>query len=101
MHKEPSPLAGKTVKIKAHVTHPQNPNFGGSDYRVEDWNDRVIGKSWMYADGNPAALVYAMRTGTASHEVPIDDEVLYGKVGSFGHLVHISEIEEIKEGTAK
>lgn len=97
MHLEPSPLAGKTVKIKTHVTHPQNPNFGGSDYRVEDWNDRVMGKSWMYATGNPAALIYAMRAATAKPRLPVDDEVLYGKVGGLGHLAHISEIESETE----
>lgn len=95
MHSEKSPLAGKTVRIKAHVTHAQVTDFGGSAYRVEDWQDRVMGKSWMFCDGNPACLVYAMRTGMSKHRVPTDDEVLYGKVGSFGHLLHISEIEEV------
>lgn len=31
-------------------------------------------------------------------QLPLDNEVLYGKVGQFGHLVHISEIEEL-DGT--
>ena len=92
-HPEPSPLAGKTVKIKDGITHQQVENFGGSEYRVEDWWDRVAGKSWMFCDGNPACLVYAMRTGFSKMPVPSDDEVLYGKVGALGHLVHISEIE--------
>ena len=93
MHQESSPFAGQTVKIKEGIHHPQNPDFGGSEYRVEDWWDHLTGGSWMHAQGNPACLVYAMRTGLAS-DVPTDDEVLYGKVGAFGHLVHISEIEE-------
>lgn len=93
LHAKPSELAGKIVRIKPHVTHPQFPGFGGSEYRVEDWWDRVSGRSWMHADGNPACLAYAMRTGLCDHPVPIDDEVLYGKVGPFGHLIHISEIE--------
>ena len=93
MHQEKSPLAGQTVKIKSHVTHPQNPDFSGSDYRVEDWWDHLTGGSWMNAEGNPACLVYAMRTGLCEHDVPTDNEVLYGKVGAFGHLVHLSEIE--------
>lgn len=92
MHQEPSPLAGKTVKIKTGVKHPQYPNFGGAEFRVEDWWDRVSGKSWMFCDGNPACLIFAVRT--ASADVPTDDEVLYGKVGAFGSLVHVSEIEE-------
>ena len=93
MHDKPSKLAGKTVKIKNDVTHPQVNDFGGSEYHVEDWWDRVAGKSWMDCNGNPACMVYAIRTGL-DREVPTDNEVLYGKVGYFGHLVHVSEIEQ-------
>jgi len=89
LHRESSKYAGKTLKIKADVVHPQIPDFGGSEFRVEDWWDKVTGGSWMNAIGNPAALIYAAR----SVNTPIDDEVLYGKVGPFGHLVHISELE--------
>lgn len=94
MHDQPSPLAGKTVRIKVDATHPQVANFAGAEYRVEDWWDRVSGGSWMFADGNPACLVYAMRTGFCKERnIPTDDEVLYSKIGPFGHLVHITEIE--------
>jgi hypothetical protein len=85
--REPSDLAGKTVKIRDDV-----PMLGGEIYRVEDWWTRVTGgESWMDAQV-PAAFNYAVRTAGL---VPIDDDVLYGKVGSFGHLVHVSEIEAI------
>lgn len=94
IHKEPHPLAGKTARIKPGVKHPQFPNFGGSEYHIEDWWDRVAGESWQGMEGNPACLIYAIRS--ASARLPLDDEVLYGKVGHFGHLVHVSELEEIK-----
>ncbi len=94
MHNESSKLAGKVVRIKKDVKHPQVPDFGGSEFWVEDWWDRLTGGSWMDANGNPACLIYAMRTGLGAN-VPTDNEVLYGKVGPFGHLVHITEIEEI------
>ena len=94
LHKESSELAGKTVKIRPEIKHPQDPNFGGSDFRVEDWVDKIMGKSWMFCKGNPACLVYAVRTGLSETKVPTDDEVLYGKVGCFGHLVHVSELVE-------
>jgi len=94
MHENISPLASKTVDIKPHVKHPQNKNFGGSQIKIEDWWDRVSGGSWMFAQGNPACLVYAMRTGFSEVPVPTDDEVLYGKINGLGHLIHISEIEE-------
>lgn len=92
-HSNPSPLAGTTVKIKDGIKHPQVESFAGSEFQVEDWWDRLGQGSWMMCEGNPACLVYAMRTGFAKPPIPTDDEVLYGKVGSFGHLVHISEID--------
>ncbi len=96
-HENPSPLAGQTVRIRKGVTDPaQGAVVAGAEYRVEDWWDRVSGGSWMTAQGNPAALQYAMRTSVTDlngHDVPIDDEVLYGKVGPFGHLVHLFELE--------
>lgn len=82
-HSTPSPLAGQTVTIR-----PDAVGLGGKTYRVEDYWDRVSGGSWMYANGNPAALQYAVR----SVGIPIDDEVLYGKIGDLGYLVHVSEI---------
>lgn len=93
IHAEKSSLVGQTIKIKKDVMHPQVLDFGGSDFVVEDWWDRVANKSWMICDGNPACTVYAIRTGFTMSEVPTDNEVLYGKVGCFGHLVHISELE--------
>ena len=91
MHSNPSHLAGKTVKIKSTASHPQVSDFGGSEYRVEDYWDRLMDKSWMHCYGNPACLIYAVRG--VSNNLPHDDEVLYGKVGRFGHLVHVSEID--------
>ncbi|HPF41806.1 MAG TPA: hypothetical protein PK093_24495 [Phycisphaerae bacterium] len=93
IHSEPHPLAGKTVRIKQGLSHPHVEDFGGSEFRCEDYWDRVSGGSWTTANGNPACLVYAMRTGMSQERPPIDDEVLYGKIGYFGHLVHVSEIE--------
>lgn len=73
--------AGKIVKIKET----------GEDYRVEDWCENVFGRSWMVANGNPAAMQYAIRAGV--NNLPINNDVLYGKIGGMGALYHISEIE--------
>lgn len=91
IHQEPHPFAHKTVRIKEGIKHPQVPTFGGSEFRLEDWWDKINGESWMDSVGNMAALIYAVRSGMA--DLPCDDEVVYGKVGSFGHLVHVSELE--------
>ena len=86
IHAEPHAFAGQTVKIKADA-----PNFAGADYRIEDWWDRVAGKSWMICDGNPACLDYAIRSGIARG--PMDDQVVYGKIGFLGKLIHVSELD--------
>jgi hypothetical protein len=92
MHKESHPLAGKTVHLKDDIFALGGVE-PGAEYRLEDWWDVVTGGSWMDAEGNPAALKYAMRSGF-SHSIPLDNEVVYGKIGPFGHLIHVSEIAE-------
>lgn len=91
------PLAGQTVKLKKGVTDPaQGMVVGGASYRIEDYWKTLTGGSWMDADGNIAALHYAVRS--VVNNLPMDDNVLYGKIGSLGHLVHVSEIEEPENG---
>jgi len=87
--KPKSPLAGKIVKIISGA-------FKGCDFQVEDWWENVSGKSWMFCQGNPACLEYAIRAGLKD-DLPTDDEVLYGKIGGLGKLIHISEIKLPKE----
>ncbi len=82
IHPEPHPLAGRTVRIIA------GPLVGNS-LVIEDWWDRLAGKSWMDCDGNPACLVFAV-----THRPPLDDEVVYGKISGFGNLVHVSHLDE-------
>ena len=83
IHKSPHPRAGQTVHVDLN---------GGelAEFQVEDWWDRVSGGSWMTAGGNPAAVNYAFRVRRKG--LPFDDEVVYGKIGGFGHLVHVSEL---------
>ncbi len=97
IHKEPSPLAGKTVMIKAGA-------FKGQAYRVEDWWDRLGQGSWGVGNGNMACLDYAVRSGKefAEKEMEQEDvvggsrvnEVLYGKIGCVGKIIHVSQIGE-------
>lgn len=83
----------ETYTLNDNAADPiQNQVVPGAEYRVEGYWKDVAGKSWMDSEGNPAALNYAMRAGMTG--LPIDDNVLYGKIGPFGHLVHVSEIQE-------
>jgi len=91
------PLAGKTVTL-----HPKSKPFNGvengAQFVIEDWWENVGGGSWMDAQGNPACLCYAMRSGMGclpGKPIPTDNEVVYGKIGPFGHLVHVSELGPI------
>jgi len=86
--KTKSELAGKKVEIV-------NGDLKGEEILIEDWWENVSGMSWMDAKGNPACLKYAMRTGLQGFNIPTDNEVLYGKIGGIGELVHLSELEEI------
>lgn len=56
----------------------------------------VFGCSWLDANGNPAALEYALRIGFYGENNNVNlfsEDVLYGKVGYFGHLFHVNELE--------
>ena len=90
IHNQPSPLAGKTVKIKSTIK-----GIGGYSIRVEDWYDRINGKSWMDSNGNPAAMGYAWRAGTSG--LPKDNQVVYGKIEGSGYIVHLNELEDNPE----
>lgn len=81
MSDQPEPLAGQEIKLTAGSI--------AETLRVEDWNDRVFGQSWMDMAGHPASLSYAMRSAMAG--LPLDNEVVYGKAQGLGHLVHVSE----------
>lgn len=92
MHTTSHPLAGKTVVLNDKASDLMGEVVPGVEFRVEDWwdSEKVFGSSWMFAKGNPAALKYAVRSGAS--DLPLDNEVVYGKIGPFGHIVHTSEL---------
>ena len=97
MHKDIHPLSGITVKLKISKEREHQLLKDGEEFWVEDWWDRLTGGSWMNAIGNPAAMFYGI--SSAQGNLPTDDEVIYGKIGALGYIVHQSEIGEIvKEG---
>jgi hypothetical protein len=85
--RESHALAGQTVTLVS-----SDPSFNGQQYRIEDWWENVYGQSWMTSEGNPACLKYAMRSVFCA--LPMDNEVVYGKIGGIGHLVHVNELGE-------
>lgn len=94
MTREKFRFAGQTVKVKDEIQ-----KFGGADFTIEDyWQNVSGGLSWMESNGNPAAMMYAIRTGSQGFRTPIDNEVVYGKIGLSGYLFHVSELILPKEG---
>ena len=91
-HAAPYALAGRTLILKvADAEAAESVGLFDGEYRVEDWWDRVSGGvSWMWSEGNWAALNYGRRNGLSA--LPLDDEVVYGKQKGLGHIVHVSEL---------
>lgn len=87
--RDPSPYAGRTVRLRADAAE-----LGGHQFDVTDWYERTgPGLTWRAAleNGDPRAQGYAVRRGLGG--LPDDDEVLFGRVDGMGQLVHVSEIE--------
>lgn len=91
MNREKYEYAGKKMRIKSNVR-----KLGGEEIEVEDYWQNIHGNSWMFSNGNPAAILYGIRA--AEERLPIDNEVVYGKIQGAGVLVHVSELEIRKEG---
>jgi hypothetical protein len=65
---------------------------------IEDLWINVSGESWMQSNGNPACLLFAIRTGLSGEKYSYsDDKVYYGKIGGMGELVCEDELEEISK----
>lgn len=83
--KERHRLAGCTVRIKSG-------KYKDRLFEIEDWQENVMGRSWMNMNGNACAISYAIRA--AEDGLPCDNNVLYGKIGFLGFMIHESEIGE-------
>jgi hypothetical protein len=92
MHDRPHPLAGRTVRLPEHMGPGElRGELAGRQFRIEDWWDHLSGASWRDAGGNPAALQYAVRAMIKG--LPANDDVVYGKIGVQGYLLHVTEVE--------
>lgn len=89
------PLAGQTVEIRPHAPVTFRD---GALFVVEDWWENLDGERWTVSclGGRPAALIYGLRAVDNESNLrpefePVDD-VVYGKIGAFGHILHDSEL---------
>jgi hypothetical protein len=97
-HTTEHPLAGQTVNLGAAAGDPiRRLVMPGAEFQVIDWWDRLTeGKSWRTQKDNWACVHYGFRIDRRNvngDAIPMDDEVVYGHIGAFGHLVHQKELE--------
>lgn len=91
IHDTIHPMSGARVRIKMKT--PDRTLDGlEHDFRIEDWADRVMGRSIWDSAGNFAIMNYAMRRPDAM--ASFSDECVYGKVDGLGYIIHTDEIVE-------
>ena len=61
---------------------------------IEDEADKVFGMSWGVMQGNPTAMLFAMRTAMEGINA-LNEKVYYGKINNLAELVVKSELEKV------
>lgn len=93
IHTEDHPLAGRKVRLNDTAEDPYRGILvPGQVFEVENWYDRIDPAkpvSWM-SDATWHTMHYGQRVNYLGR-LP-DDEVVYGHVDGFGHIVHVSEL---------
>jgi hypothetical protein len=85
-HTEPHSHSNQLVAIiDPHTLVPT-----GELYRIEDWYDRLGQGTWIEGVGNFACMKYAKHV--SQWGLPLDNEVVYGKINGLGYLYHVSEL---------
>jgi len=87
--RDPSPYAGKTVRIRADAV-----DIGGLSADVADWYEntgRRIPWKAALAQNDPRAISYNVHRGMAG--LPDDNDVLFATVDGMGRIIHASEID--------
>lgn len=89
---------GKVYRIKGDSEYFKK-KYGTSNplILIEGTDKEVFGKFWGDMNGNPACIMYAVR----SVGIPIGGQVYYGKIGGLGECAHESEIEPIPKKGGK
>jgi hypothetical protein len=77
---------------KDKIYRIKSGSYKDQEYQMMgNWKEHN-GESWIVTLRNPACIQYMIRV--KEDKLPIDDNVYYGHIGLFGHLVHESEIGE-------
>ena len=84
----------KSYRVKGNSSYLKK-KYGtpNPDIIIEDEDIAVFGGSWGDQQGNPACLLYAVRS--AQDHIPFGGKVYYGKIGCLGEVVHETELTEI------
>lgn len=94
----PLPAMPKTLSLARSIGNDPVTDAFLFNFVVEDWEDRVAGEDtilWDRPVTNFAQLGYVQRLAAAmvaGLDVPHDGEIVYGKIGNLGFIIHTSEI---------
>ena len=92
-------ISMKVEKNKEYRIKGKSPYFKGKygtanpNITIEDKDTALWSRGWGMQDGNPACMLFGMRSGMEG--LPWGGVVYYGKIGGFGELVHETELEEV------
>ena len=84
---------GKEYKIRGNSAY-FNKKYGtpNPSIIIEDEDTAIFSGGWGVQQGNPACMLFAMRTGLEGLSTD-EGRVYYGKIGYLGELVHESELK--------
>ena len=68
-----------------------------SSFILRTGGDRVSGKSWRGVPATVTELSYSRRV--SAEGLPLDDEVVFGRIYDSGYLMHVSELPLAEVGT--
>lgn len=86
------PYSGQRFVVKRNVGYDNHGfNLGGAIFEVEGWCKNIFGDDWRNSDLFPIK-VYLDRINDFNPSVPDDGQAVYGKIGMFGYIFHITEL---------
>jgi len=82
IHPTPHPLARQIIEL-----------VDGRSFQVDDWWDRVMqtSTSWYLSDVRRNFALAAFALEQAKTNLPMDDDIVYGKIGDFGVIIHVRQ----------
>lgn len=90
-------LRGKKFRVRQSVGKGLlDRQLGGKIFVAEGYWHELTGKSWADWDlGNPAVYEFCKRTLGKYVDEPTENNVIYGHIDGYGHLLHEDELKRL------